>query len=151
MQQLSVNRYFRHKFFKNCVIKTILEQGIAESEKSPQYHLYVVLVSGDDMIGMSGQTQFMLSTCLRQDTWTETLEEWAHNNMYEDYYPHQMSHSDAGLFLAKCQSMKTQGLRLGQSMINELGDKTPTPNIEIFNTQDDQKAIDWLYQHHVSI
>ncbi len=149
MQQLSVNRFFRHKFFTNCIVQSVMEKGLNEDDNSPHYHLYVKLVSGDDMIGMSGETVFMLSTSRRQDEWTSLLEDWAHQNMYEDYQPHLMSQSDAAAFLAKCRAMKTHGIRLGQAMINALGDKTPTPNIAIFSTHDEQEAIDWLYSHHV--
>lgn len=150
MQQLAVNRHFRHKFFTQCVVRSIMAKGINEGDNSPHYHLYLTLVSGDDMIGMSGQTSFMLATSLRQDEWTTLLEEWATQNMYEDYQPHQMSQAEAVTFIAKCRAMKSSGVRLGQAMINELGDKTPTPNIAIFNTHDEQDAIHWLYTNHVA-
>lgn len=150
MQQLAVNRFFRHKFFTQCIVQSVMEKGLSEGDSSPNYHLYLKLVSGDDMIGMSGETCFMLATSLRQDEWTTLLEEWTTQNLYEDHQPHLMSQVEVIEFLAKCRSMKAHGVRLGQAIINELGDKTPTPNIAIFSTNDDQVAIDWLYTNHVA-
>lgn len=150
MQQLSVNRFFRHKFFKKCVIRTVMRKSDNEGDNSPYRHLYVELVSGDDMIGMSGQTSFMLATALRQDEWTTILDEWAAQNMYEDYRPYQMTQPEASAFITKCRAMKSLGVRLGQAFINELGDNTPTPNIAIFNTTNEAEALEWLYTNHVS-
>lgn len=149
MQQRSVHRFFKHKFYKNSVIRSVMRKGFNAGEQSPMYHLYIELVSGEQIMGMPDQPVFMLATSLRQDEWTTILEEWAAQNMYEDYQPHQMTHAEASAFIEKCRSLKASGARLGQAFINELGDKTPTPNIVIFNTQNEQEAIDWLYNTHV--
>lgn len=149
MQQLATNRYFRHKFFRNCIVRSVMDKGLSEGAHTPLHHLYVTLVSGDDLIGMSGQTSFMLSTSLHQDQWTTLLEAWAVENQYEDYQPHVFSQAEAAAFLAQCRAMKAHGLRLGQAIINALGEKTPTPNIAIFGTTNEQQAVDWFYTNHV--
>ena len=140
--QLTINRYFKHRFHKNICKSTMLKGNGG-------HHLYLESVTGDDIIGMAGSQTFMLATALRQDEWQDILEEWAKNNLYLDHTPYKMDTIQAADFVQKCRQQNSLGIRLGQAFINELGSNTPTPNSLIFSTLDDDKALQWLYEHHV--
>jgi hypothetical protein len=145
MQQLSQNRFFRHKYFKSIVIKSTMRKS--DYSDNNFYHLYIDLIEGDRIVGMDGNKSFMLATARHQDNWTQMLEEWATLNQYEDYNPHRMSQEEATEFILDCRKELPQGSRLGQSIINNLDDETPTPNIEIFNSTDESHVLDWFYTH----
>jgi len=112
-------------------------------------NLYVSLFQGKELIGVNGSTRFMLAAFHRIDTWSESLVKFTKDNFYEDYSIHRMSVEEGRLFIDKCRKMNSVGVRLGQAMIIELDDKTPTPNIDIFSTLDDAKALAWFYENHV--
>ena len=140
------NRYFKHKFFKNNVV-------VANMEKDEQglHHLYVSLVEGDEIKGMSGTKRFMLSTTFHQDNWKEQTEEFMKNNQYEEFNPHAMTQEEAQSLLEVCfeKMREVPDYRLGQAIINELGEKTPTPNPQIFYEKDEAVVYDWFYSNCV--
>lgn len=145
--QLSINRYFKHKHFNN-VIKSTMKKGLDGS-----YHLYINLVHPKDgeIVGMSESQEFMIATSLQQDDWKTILEKWASENQYLDYQPKRFTCYEAQQFLNNCrqQMVETSGYRLGQAIINNLGENTPTPNIDIFTSNDEMKVLDWFYKNHV--
>lgn len=148
--QLTQNRYFKHKYF-NSVIKSEMRKGLAPStnpDAPEMHHLYIDLIEGDKIFGMDGNSSFMLKTAFHTDTWTEDLEEWTKDNQYVDYNPFLMNQEDASKFLFSCYQDKPT-LRLGQAIINRLGDKTPTPNIDIFNSVDEDYVLAWFYKNCV--
>lgn len=149
--QLSQNRFFQHKFYPNVVIKSSARKGLHTStEENPKniesYHLYLDLIEGERFIGMDGSNSFMLATCRHENNWTDMLDEWVKNNQYIDYNPFLLEHNDAAKLLSTCRedNMK-QGQRLGQAIICQLGDKTPTPNINIWNSEDEDDILSWFY------
>lgn len=146
MEQLIQNRYFKHTD-TNTVIKSAIEKN-----ESDQYCLYIELEQGDGIIGASGTKQscYQLSSPEYMDNWKESLERFVSENNYEDFNPFKMEAQDAANFIQKCRGMmqQYQGLRLGQTIINELGEKTPTPNIKIFNSLDENEVLTWFYENY---
>jgi hypothetical protein len=144
--ELTLNRYFKHKFRTDNVITSFMRKD----EGTQMYNLYIRLVNGKEIKGMSGSTEFMLSTGLRQDDWGKKLDEWTKDNQYIDYSPNKVHQSEAASMVIKVRkAMDEHGLRLGQGLINELGEKTPTPNPNIFNSNDENEVLVWFYDKHV--
>jgi hypothetical protein len=144
---LSINRYFKHKFFANNIIKTVMEKD----ESTNHYNLYFVLVEGDHIKGMANCTRFMIGTTFKQDSWKELIEEYAKNNQYVDFNPFLQSQEEATSFIQDCyiSIRECPTLRLGQVIINHLNNKTPTPNIEIFNSTDNSDVLNWFHSNYL--
>jgi len=149
--QLTHNRHFKHKFHKRGIIKTVVRKS--DNSSNPGHHLYIECDEDAEIIGMSGQKSFMLCTSLQHDKWEENLLAWAKINMYEAFTPQEnrLSVSEALDMLkqARSQTKPSNHCLLGQALINLLGDKTPTPNSEIFNTLNENKVLAWFYDQHV--
>jgi hypothetical protein len=143
---LYINRFFKHKIDYSNVVVANMEKG-----SDGGYHLFINLVDGDEIKGMPGSRKIMLSTDQYHDNWKELLEEYMWNNQYEDYNPHVMNQEEAQAFLNVCLNTMREipTYRLGQAIINELGDKTPTPNPEIFNSENEGKVYEWFYSNCV--
>jgi hypothetical protein len=143
--QLSINRYFKHKT-SNEIIRSVMKKGemISSGGISLQpYHLYVYSVA---KFKENVHDAVLVSTGEKQDNWHEELNAWTFKRGYEDYNPFLMTHNEANTFLQSCHKDKDHGLRLGQAIINRLDDKTPTPNIEIFNSLDETFVLEWFYK-----
>lgn len=150
---LSINRQYRHKYFKNSVIRTSIRASLFKSavvKEGAPLNLYVDLIQGERIVGMEGNASFMLATHLRQDEWARLLEQWARDNQYEEIM-FQISQKDAALWINEAKSLASQGCRLGQALLSKLGDNTPLPNDVIFNSTDDTEVIDWFYRTHVQL
>lgn len=145
--ELSVNHYFRHKFYQNNVIKT----SMRSNGDGNGHHLYIDLVEGDEIKGMGSKESFMLATSIRGEEWNAILEEWAKQNSYISFSAHRMNTNDAMKFVKKCHETKKTGSRLGQAMLFHLDDKTPTPNADIFYSQDEVKVNTWFWENHVEV
>lgn len=145
MNELIINRYFKHKFF-NQVIKTTHKKG-----EDGSYHLYIELVSGNGIQGMSGSNEFMLATSLRENEWGELLNDFVTNNQYLNHNPFAMSESAAYGFFDQCRRTKRDNpsLRIGQVLINSLGDQTPTPNPLVFNSDNECWVSEWFFDNYI--
>tara|TARA_B100002019_G_C21273479_1_gene603790 strand:+ start:2182 stop:2634 length:453 start_codon:yes stop_codon:yes gene_type:complete len=145
---LSTDRYFKHKFFNENIIKSSMRKG-----EDGFYHLYIDLVSKEQehIIGMSTSTTFMLATSLQQDNWKEMLENWCEENQYVDYQPFKMDQNEFYSFLDSVMKevRENEGYRLGQAIINRLGDKTPTPNPSIFYCEDNEIVTKWFIENYL--
>lgn len=76
--QLLNGQKFQHKYFRNTFIEAEIRKGNNDNLK----HLYINLVEGHDLIGMSGQQSFMLATSNQREKWSELLSEWTESNQY---------------------------------------------------------------------
>jgi hypothetical protein len=142
---LTINRYFQHKFYKNNIIKT----SMRSNGDGNGHHLYISLIDGDEIKGMGSKETFMLATSIRGEVWNTILEDWTKQNSYISFNPYRMTSADSMSFMKKCYETKKTGSRLGQAMLFHLDDKTPTPNADIFHTTDEVKVSAWFFENHV--
>jgi hypothetical protein len=152
--QLSQNRYFQHAQNKNVIIKSSLKKGLhicpdTNPNNVEAYHLYLELIEGDSFVGMDDSNSFMVARFPQEGRYAEILEAWAKHNLYIDYNPFLLEHKDAAKLLSLSRDRMKSGQRLGQAIICELGDKTPTPNIEIWNSLSEEKILTWFYENCV--
>lgn len=147
--QLSQNRFFKHKFYPDNVVKSTMRPGEGSTSPDNFHHLYIDLISGESIKGMDGSHTFMLSTARHQDDWAEKLELWMKENQYEDFNPHRMSHQESAEFIKLCRHDMETCQRLGHAIIHRLGDMTPTPNIRIWNSNDEAMVLEWFYDNCV--
>jgi len=76
--QLLNGQRFQHKYFRNTFIEAEIRQGKSDNLE----HLYINLVEGYDLVGMSGQRSFMLATSNQKEHWDDILTEWTESNQY---------------------------------------------------------------------
>ena len=69
---------FQHKYFRNTFIEVEIRKGNNDNLE----HLYINLVEGHDLVGMSGQRSFMLATSNQKEHWDDILTEWTESNQY---------------------------------------------------------------------
>lgn len=142
------NHYFKHKFYKENIIRSKVKKGAGND-----HHLYIELVQGDEIKGMSTSETFMLATTIQlniKELGYQILMEWTKNNQYQSHSIKRFTSTEAAMFISECETYaKKHSLRIGQSMIILLGDDTPTPNPAIFYCTDNNVAYDWLAENHI--
>lgn len=144
---------------KDKIVKTVLRRsedpvkdGLNEFDAN-QLHLYVESLDGSFVKG--AQSSVLVGHAKDHDNWKSLLEEWADENRFLDFQPNKYDAVGAGVFLNECRRIisenKSAGLRLGQVIMNELGENTPTPNPDIFYSLDESKVLQWFYDQHVNV
>jgi hypothetical protein len=154
--QRTINRKFRNKCLKdNKLITTHRKphfgddcyEGLSERLKD-SYFLFLDC-DCENKDSLLNKKSNLLGKPFEENIWEQKIEEWIKSSNHEEYY-YKMDSIEVDSYLNERKlECEEYGLRLGQSIINKLGNNTPYPNIEIFNSKDENKIIEWFLVTHV--